>query len=210
MNVKKLLGAVAISTSMLALGSTAQAALIVDIDGVSGSGQTTWTFSGSAIASGGGFFEDDGNLGSTDSWSDIGHYTDINDLEALAVTSSATLTIAGITRNINLAYVDTDSGVDADDFGVGVDGSGGFTFADGDLISWSGSLVANIDIDDISLEGNPTTINTSSYGSSGTLLDLTINIGSASGTSGTVPAAPALALFGLGLGLLGIRRRQIK
>ncbi|MEO0423270.1 MAG: PEP-CTERM sorting domain-containing protein [Pseudomonadota bacterium] len=193
-----LLGAALLLTSL-----ASQAGLVVDITGDAGSGQTVWTFSGSTSAAGSGFFDDGNNLGNNDTWQDLINYTAAGDLEITSVSGDAELTIAGTTRAIDLAYVDNDgSNTDQDDFGVGVAGSGDFHFDDGDLVSWSGMLIVDLDINNISLAGNPVSITTAEYGDYGHLA-LTINIGQMAIPE---PATMPLVLFGL-RGLAYARRR---
>ncbi len=193
-----------LASTLLLASLASRAGLVVDITGDAGSGQTLWTFSGSTTASGSGFFDDGTNLGNNDTWQDLLNYTDINDDEITSVTGDATLTIAGTTRDIDLAYIDNDgsSNGDVDDFGVGVSGSNNFNFDDGDLVSWSGSLFVDLDINAISLAGTPVTISGSEYGDHAQLA-LTINIGHVAMAE---PASVALVLFGLG-GLAWARRR---
>ena len=195
----------AVAILFLALAPAAKASLIVDITGVAGSGETTWTFSGSTTAVGTGFFDDDNFLADTDAWQNIGNYTNINDLELTNVSGVASLTIAGVTRSIDLVYIDHDFAAGpVDDFGVGVSGTTDFNFSDGDLVSWTGSLTAiGIDLNDINLAGIPVTLFGSQHGANGNLA-LQVNIGYP-----TAVAEPAtLALFGVGLiGIVVARRR---
>lgn len=59
------------------------------------------------------------------------------------------LTIDGVTREIDDAYIDTDGGFD--DIGVGVMGSTNFGFSAGDLVSWKRSMLVATDINDLVL-----------------------------------------------------------
>lgn len=180
------------------------AALIVDITGISGSGETTWTFSGSDTAGGGGSFEDNANLANNDYWEDLAEFTTASDLELTPSSGSATLTIDGVTRNIDVGYVD-DGGVGSDNFGVGIDGSGNFSFSLGDLVSWTGSIVVPIDINAFS--PTPATLTTSNYAGTAGTLDLEVNIGGVAAT----PEPGTLSLLGLALiGAAALRRRSIR
>ena len=166
----------AVAILFLALAPAAKASLIVDITGVAGSGETTWTFSGSTTAVGTGFFDDGNDPRNDATWQNIGNYTNINDLRLTNVSGFASLTIAGATRSIDLVYIDDDP-ITEDDFGVGVSGTSDFSFSDGDLVSWTGSLTAiGIDLNNINLAGIPVTLFGSQYGSNGNLA-LQVNIG---------------------------------
>lgn len=193
----------AVAILFLALAPAAKASLIVDITGVAGSGETTWTFSGSTTAVGTGFFDDGNDPRNDATWQNIGNYTNINDLRLTNVSGFASLTIAGATRSIDLVYIDDDP-ITEDDFGVGVSGTSNFRFSDGDLVSWTGSLTAiGIDLNDINLAGIPVTLFGSQYGSNGNLA-LQVNIG-----GGIAVAEPAtLALFGVGLIGIAVARRR--
>ncbi|MEO0972344.1 MAG: PEP-CTERM sorting domain-containing protein [Pseudomonadota bacterium] len=195
-----------LASTLLATSVAANAGLVIDITGDSGSGQTLWTFSGSTHAGGSAFFDDHDNLNNNDTWQDLLNFTAEGDLEVTSVTGDAALTIDGQTRNIDLAYVDNDgSDTDQDDFGVGVDGSSNFNFYDGDLVSWSGALSVDLDIDMISLAGTPVTLTADRFGSNA-LLALTINIGY---SHIGVPEPGTIPLVLLGLGGLAYARRRI-
>ncbi|MEM9387356.1 MAG: hypothetical protein AAGA68_20015 [Pseudomonadota bacterium] len=201
--LRSLLGSTLLLSSLVS-----QAGLVVDITGDAGSGQTVWTFSGSTTAIGSGFFDDNDGLSNNDTWQDLINFTNDNDVEVTAVTGDATLTIAGNTRSIDLAYIDNDgSDTDRDDFGVGVDGSGNFNFNDGDSVSWSGSLLVDLDINNISLAGTPVSISASDYGNAAyAALALTINIGQVAIPE---PASIPLVLWGL-VGIAYARRRETR
>jgi hypothetical protein len=183
-------------TLSLLVASAAQATMVIDISGVGGSGETTWTFSGSATAGGAGDFDDDTNIESTDlngSHWDLASFTSIflNDTQVAASFSNATLTIAGVTRAIEDAYIDTDIDPgEFDDIGVGVSGSTNFDFAVGDLVSWTGFMTVGIDLNSLIAGSYSTDV----YGTDPGVLDLTVNI---------VPE-PSTAVLIL-LGLAGLR-----
>ena len=183
-------------TLSLLLASAAQAMMVLDISGVAGSGETTWTFSGSATAEGAGDFDDDTNIESTDlnaSHWDLASFTSIvlNDAQVAASFSNATLTIGALTRDIEDAYIDTDIDPgELDDIGVGVSGSTNFDFVTGDLISWTGFMTVGIDLNSLIAGSYSTDV----YGADPGVLDLTVNI---------VPE-PSTAVLML-LGLAGLR-----
>lgn len=183
---------------LLASFGSANAVLLVDITGIQGSNETLWKFSGSATAGTDGFFEDGTDLNNTNSWLKIGNFTTIDDLEISAVSGDASLTIAGLTRSIDLVYID--AGASNDDIGVGVDGSSNFGFSKDDVVSWLGALtVTGIDITDLNESGLPKSFIGSDF--AGADLALAVNIGGQPSVS--VPEPASLALFSLGL--LGLR-----
>jgi hypothetical protein len=187
----------------LLLASAAQATLVLDITGVGGSGETTWTFSGSDTAGGAGDFDDDTNIESTDlngSHWDLGSFTSIflNDTQVAASFSNATLTIGALTRAIEDAYIDTDIDPgELDDIGVGVSGSTNFDFVAGDLVSWTGVMTVGIDLNSLIVG----TYSTDVYGVDPGVLNLTVNI---------VPEPSTAVLMMLGLAGLGIAARRVK
>lgn len=203
--------------------SSANAMLMLSITGTSGSDDTTWTFSGSTVAGQDGFFEDGNDLGGSDVWWDIGNYTGFNDFENIAISGSAMVTIGGVTRAVDLVYIDNDTRnnendegrrrrpgrrpavpLEGDDFGIGVEGTDDFNFLMGDTVAWTGALlVSGIGLDDLSESGLPFNVSTSNYGGGGNVLALQLNIGD----SVTVPAPAAFWLFCSGLLLLRRNRR---
>ncbi len=181
-----------LTTLSLLLASAAQATLVIDISGVAGSGETTWTFSGSATAISYGDFDEDTDINNTDEFGshwDLGDFSiDLNDTQVAPSFSNATVTIGALTRNIDDAYIDTD--LQLDDIGIGVDGVGNFAFNTGDLVSWTGFMTVGIDLNSL-ITGSYTT---DVYGIDPGQPELTVNI---------VPE-PSTAVLML-LGLAGLR-----
>jgi hypothetical protein len=140
-----------LTTLSLLVASAAQATLVLDISGVAGSGETTWTFSGSATAISFGDFDEDSDINNTDQFGshwDLGDFSiDLNDTQVAPSFSNATVTIGALTRNIDDAYIDTD--LQFDDIGIGVDGLGNFEFNTGDLVSWTGFMTVGIDLNSL-------------------------------------------------------------
>ncbi len=203
-----------LTSTLLVCSSAAHAALEVYITGTPGSGQTTWEFRGSSVAGLAGFFEDGIGIANDDAWQNIGDYTTLNDQEITTVVGSATLTIAGVTRNIDEAYIDNDgSGTPDDDFGVGVDGATNFTFVAGNTISWTGSLVVTgIDLNDVDETALPTSFTTDNYGGAPGTLAMTVFIGTAAPSlvAAAIPSLSkwALLLLILSLGFVGYRMQR--
>lgn len=134
----------------LAVASFAQAQLRIDVTGVSGSGVTTWTFSGTGTAILDGTMRD--SSANTFSSNDSGQFpfgqntildTSIQD-GIFALTGSVSVTAGSETRDIVAIYLD-DDGTSADDLGVRVDSS--LAYLTGDATEWSGSGTINVDID---------------------------------------------------------------
>lgn len=183
----------------------ANAALVAYITGTPGSGFTTWSFSGSTAAGVSGFFQDGDSLNFNDAWQDIGEFTDLNDFENFAVAGTAEIMIGSASRAMDLAYIDSDSGTSADDWGVGVIGSTDFEFEPGDIVSWSGFLsVTGIDVNDLNNSGLPITFITSNYDDIPGNLDLELTIEAIA----PIPIGPTLPLMAAGIGCLGLVRRM--
>lgn len=180
-------------SALLLMSSVADAGLILEITEGNAVGTTKWTFSGSATAGGAGYFDYSGNLGSADVWSDIGSYTEVGDFENTSLTGNAFLSVGADTRDINMVYIDDDSGVDNDDIGVGISGDTLLSFAAGDTVSWGGELfVTGISLADLSESGLPFSYTGSTYGGQDGTLELTVNIGSG---ATSVPAPATAFLF---------------
>jgi hypothetical protein len=180
----------------------AQAGLILNISEDTIGGGTIWKFSGSTIAVGTDSFSSDNFVSAGEAWSDLlFDLTNVNDFDAAVSSGAASLTIAGDTRAIESVYID-DDGVTGDEFGVDVAG-GVFTFNDGDLISWTGTItVDTIDINDF-LVSSFSLLDFVPGGGSQVMLD--VNIGS----SVDVPEPSTLAVLSLSLfGLVAARRKR--
>ncbi|MEM6333953.1 MAG: PEP-CTERM sorting domain-containing protein [Planctomycetota bacterium] len=180
---------------LLVATSKTQAQLELDIAGIPGSGQTTWTFSGSTTAFEIGGFDADSSDGQT--FPNPGDFVKTLDLVELpALSSNAFLTVNSDTEAITAVGVDDDTmgivpGGNTDDIGVGL--ANQLSVADGDTVSWTGSLVVGFDLDEFNLG----TFGPSSSGLTGTILEqLTIR---------EVPEPSSLALLSVG-GVALLRR----
>ena len=191
---------------LLFMSTQANSALIVDINDA-GAGNIRLDFSGSDIVgSGSDAFHESQGLFDNDSWGGPGivDYTTLNftTLNVLAGSTASVTTVAG-TRNIDQVLIDDDLGVTADEFGIGVDGTGDLAFSAGELVSWSGFALLSTPFSNLI----PGTYSYSTFDFnivSG--FDLTVNIGTSS-----VPTPETVWLFGTGLiGLIGMRKKSEK
>ncbi|MFK7766074.1 MAG: PEP-CTERM sorting domain-containing protein [Mariniblastus sp.] len=196
--MKKIASILSSIALLFAFAQTSRADLFVSIVGDPGSGQTTWTFSGSEIAGGqedfdSGFLSDFGSV-----WVDHGDLFNSGwTNENIVPPSGATVTTPFGTRNIDLLYM-TEQDI-ADDFGIGVDGTN-LPFDAGDLVTWDGSFVLNEDI----LNMNEGSYSFDYFANIFGTLDLTVEIRAAS-----VPEpASTVALGILGLACVCRRRRN--
>ena len=184
----------------LAIASTANAQLFIDVVGQPGSGFTTWTFSGSGIAALDGEIRT--NADNTFSAFDTGQFpfgqdtildTSIQD-QVFALTGNASITVGGTTEPITGIFLDDDGG-SADDLGIRA--ANLLPYLTDDASSWSGSGTVNVDLnafalDTWSLNGND--------GQAIFIADETI-------ITFRIPAPGAAGLLGVA-GLAATRRRR--
>ncbi|MES9854711.1 MAG: hypothetical protein ABW170_23115 [Candidatus Thiodiazotropha sp. L084R] len=128
-------------------------AATLTIDGIPGDGYVTVTLSGTSIAEG------NFNLGSHNTvlWHDIGDYTGTNNtLFAFLPGSTLSLSSLGGTLAFDELYIDDDDLGALDDigFGAGTE-TGDLRFNTGDMLTWSGNGIANVDIAALSMAGIP-------------------------------------------------------
>ena len=147
-------------------GTTANAALIIKVEGIKGSGQTTWSFSGSDTAEQNGTIrtsQSSGNFSSGDTFDRAGtgagdDFIADRSIQNVLVALSGTvkLTIGSQIRSITHLFLDSDKDPEfrftstdigriwADDFGIRVNKA--LSYTNGQSSSWSGIATVNLDI----------------------------------------------------------------
>ena len=189
---------------LLALASTtANAALIVNVEGVRGSGKTTWTLSGSSSAdfsanirtsagSNGFLWGDTTRIESfRQSFSDK---TTIGRNSLFAVKGLAQVTVGSQTQTITHIFLSPNIFF-GDEFGIRVNTS--LPYTKGASSRWSGRFTLDLDISNFKLGS----YNSDGFGFSGT--DVTFNFKETT----SVPDPSSLALLGLALTGLGFSRK---
>ncbi|MEM7013357.1 MAG: PEP-CTERM sorting domain-containing protein [Verrucomicrobiota bacterium] len=153
----------------LAFAASATATLMIDVSGTAGSGQTTWTFSGTSTANQTGV-----NANFTTSnvnyWANLsGEYTLIAQDVADFVSSTAVATgaISGAHNITGIEFGKRFGG--GNRFGWAINSNQ--TYSSGETLTYSGSGVFAVDITSFTLFDTTLTDNTSSAG----LLNLTVN-----------------------------------
>lgn len=189
--MKKILLGAAVAAS---LGTGAQAALVVDVSGITGVGFVSVDFSGSDIAT-------SGFSGTSLGWGNLGNY-----LNSTVTTGffggNAEINIgltSPVTTGITSLVFDDDGLGNVDDFGVFFASS--VDFMSGDLVSWS-SLEVILAQDISTLFNGSSTSTFFSTNDQGLDLQLTF-----SPKTAVVPLPATLPLALLGLGALGFVRR---
>ena len=208
-----------VALALLALAcATANAALIVNVEGVRGSGKTTWTLSGSSntgidgttvklirTGTGSNNFSAGDTLEASDNGQFLSDTTTVGENSLFAVTGSAQVTVGsrtqGATKTITHVFFDPNQGITGDYFGIRVNR---FLHYRSDAISrWSGSFTLDLDIGNFKL-------GTYQLGSTaGFANNITLNFKETARVpeAASVPDPSSLALLGLALAGLRFSRK---
>lgn len=198
----------------LLLTGSAASALSVDVFGVPGTGQTTWTFSGSQTATSAGTFGVSSGVSGIPAvpsqFLNFGNFTDIDFATRPVLSGTASVLVqSGLSVSflvIQDVFIDDDT-TSSDDFGLSFGGAT-LGFGAGDLVSFSGSVLVGYDLTDLDTSPLPfsQTGSAASDGGLETRLDVTLTISET--TAVPVPPGLSLALTGVGVLALFARRRR--
>ena len=190
--------------------STANAALIINVEGVRGSGVTTWTLSGSDTADSSGrirtgtgsnsFDTDDTGEAKNGALRFLSTNSTVGENSLLAVTESAQITVGSQTRTITHIFLDSDRGQEwdaGDDFGIRVNSL--LNYASGENSSWTGSFMLDLDISNFIPGSYVLALLSLDFASQEVSLNFT--------ETASVPEPSSLALLGLALAGLSFSRK---
>lgn len=191
--------------------ANANASLILNVEGVSGAGSTSWSLSGSSTVNRDGTIRT--NSGSNFSIDDtfepdltgdfISSSTTISDNSLFSIAGFATITIGSDTQTITDIFLDPD-GSSRDDFGIRVDFP--LDYLTGETSSWTGTFTVGLDISEFNLGSYR--LNTTQANGGGFLFalpdDVVLNFSEVT----SVPEPSIIALLSLGLAGIGFSRKK--
>jgi len=186
-----------------------QASLILDVEGINGSGVTTWTLTGSSTVNQDGQIRTSvgsANFSIDDTFEpDVtGNFLSNSSIQnqLFAISGSPTITVGSDTRTITHIFLDED-GSSRDDWGIRTDTV--LDYLSREASSWLGTFTVNLDINNFILGSYR--LNTAQSNGGGFLFaavdDVILNFSE-------VPEPATLALFGIGLAGLGFARKKKK
>ncbi len=213
---KKLTMGIITSLFLMGAASLANAALILSVEGVAGTGFTTWSLSGSSTVNQDGTIRT--NVGSDNFSLDdtfepdvtgdfITNGTSIPSDALYSITGSAFITVGTDTQAITNIYLDQDGS--RDDFGIRT--TSALSYLTGETSSWTGSFNVGLDIGEFNVGSYQ--LNTTQLNGGGFLFALPneVQLNFTESGPNPVPEPTTMILFGSGLaGLVGTRMRKKK
>lgn len=208
--------AVACVAVLVATAGQVHASLIVNVVGLSGSGQTTWTLSGSSTVNQSGTIRTSSgssNFSLDDTFEPDSPFSGNWLLGALhntnvAVTGTPTIEIGAESQTITHIFLDQDP--TRDDFGIRT--ASLLSYSPGETTSWSGAFTTNLDIDNFQI-GTFKLVGSQTNGG-GFLFAQPGDVELTFSQTSAVPEPSSLAVFGIGACVAGVgaarRRRREK
>ncbi|MCB1761436.1 MAG: PEP-CTERM sorting domain-containing protein [Gammaproteobacteria bacterium] len=203
--------AVVLAANGLLFTANTHASLILNVEGISGAGITTWALSGTSTVNESGTIRT--SAGSAGFSVDDTFEPDVTgnfilnssiQNQLFSITGTPTVTVGADTETITHIFLDED-GSSRDDFGIRTGNP--LVYTTGESSSWSGTFTVALDIDNF-IEGSYR-LNTAQANGGGFLFasvnDVILNFRA---VQAQIPEPSMFMLVGLGLAGLGYRRRK--